>query len=326
MTKDMFVESKAGTEAHKYLAASSLPSRVETYLQLLATVARSKPGALSFMRANTLSDQFLRDRNLPIHIERTLLGCFLMASPVPPDPRGKFYFFDQPKTASMDENRATEKFIWSNTNGIIDSLFTMLNNCIRSCPEAREAFLNWIGLALKANRHRGRPYNPEVERVGSGYRRKRKLVSRTNNQLKPNLPPQLPPAKSSSGFVANLLHILLRFCQPFLSHRDPKQLRINWLYPQCKKNHLSFLKDETPLIPRPDDAMPVDVPDSVASSFLTAVFFLTQQAIKIGFTTTWNEFTGLSRQLGRIRELYQQTQATASGSPEMQRVGGRCMG
>lgn len=273
-----------------------ISNQVEAITSFLQILCSLKAPAECFMRFNKISDSELKSPKLPHIVEHKLLGRLLTTSPVPlvhPMRTMKFYFYENARSALQNENVSTEKYIWSQTDAILNSVFACVNSLIRVSATAREMFLVWVGQVLVANKHRGRPFDPETERL---------------------------PIESCHGVMQNILYILLKLCDPFLNHGDAKLLRINWLYPKCKANHISTLHDEATLVNADEEQQVAPVPDKVAASFLTSLFFLTQYCIKVGFMSTWNVFTNLVRKMHQAQDHYNALRSAVAPAEEQNAV------
>lgn len=105
--------------------------------------------------------------------------------------------------------------------------------------------------------------------------------------------------------MLNVLHVLLRLCQPFLKPQSPQLLKISWLYSALPSppSVLSTLSEETTLVPRAEALK--DFKPTGEFSFLTTLFFVTQYACKIGFTVSWTWFKRCTTQMSHLEREYQ---------------------
>ena len=158
--------------------------------------------------------------------EQTLIGTLLKLSCLPEHNDVPPEFFQSSMVGGIQpaEIATTEKFVWSNTNRVVEAAFVIFNNVVRQSSELREQVLRWIGDCLSANFGRAKMWQQDV-----------------HFQIR----------LASDGFILNLSAVLLRLCRPFI--RPTKNLRILKIHPLWPHSgiYLRKMPEETTLMPKP---------------------------------------------------------------------------
>ena len=130
----------------------------------------------------------------------------------------------------------------------------------------------------------------------------------------------------TDGFANNLSNVLLLFCKPFASPRDPKLLKIDPRYsqadslplgqdsvPDSNQIHMRLLKEETFLSTADQSEPQIDM-TSFKVNFMTEMFFMTHKSLEVGYKSCQERFLRLATDLNTVQRLYQDARAQSSGA------------
>ncbi|XP_076443993.1 ubiquitin conjugation factor E4 A-like [Babylonia areolata] len=270
----------------------------------LVLAANSRPFRLLpfFTTSPVLAEVFIK-YNIPkvtssgVAYESTLLGSILSLSCIPKRETGPYKFFTNPSSDTKLEHDKTESSLWLPLSNVCEGVYSVLFDIIRMSPNLRNMVLTWLGNCLHANSGR--------------------------TKLWSSLPQLFSQAYCSEGFALNLCYIMLRLSQPFAKPGSPKMLKIQPSYTavevaseaegNSKGVHAKGLSKETPLVT--SDTVE-SMPREDSYGFVTELFFLTQQAVRMGFHAVHDKLVKLNQDLHHVQRLYNEAHTMVSSDNE----------
>lgn len=226
----------------------------------------------------------------------TLIGSIISLSCLPKTNDGSYEFFDPP---NIQESETIEKAIWTSLGFICDSLHELFLTFLRTSPEMKHQTLEWFADCLHANASKGKLGADDDQDTGM--------------------------QNVSDGFMVNLSSILLRLCQPFLSHKvTPSLLKIDPTFCAAKitdkeeakkrNSHMHDLHSETCLLPTEEGE---DRIVSESFNFVTECFFLAQKSLDLGFRVCVEKINKVVEDLSKIQEAYNDAVAVRGANNEV---------
>ncbi|PVD37577.1 hypothetical protein C0Q70_00173 [Pomacea canaliculata] len=267
-------------------------AEVGAHICLLEFFARNPILAEVFMNYNTP-----QNTNNGRAYESSLLGSILSLSCIPKNETGPYEFFTSPSSQSKREHDITESNLWLPLSVVCDGVYNLLFSIIKLSPDLRNRVLSWLGNCLHANAGR--------------------------TKLWSSMPQLFSQAYCSEGFALNLCYVMLRLSQPFAKPLSPKLMKIQPSYTavvvadEDEANsmgvHAKGLKEETRLVTTEDmEPLPTQAP----YNFVTECFFLTHQALRVGFHAVHEKLVKLNQDLHRVQRLYQEVRAQAGSDQD----------
>lgn len=257
-------------------------AEIAPYLLVLRVFTFTPSVAQVFMEFNRPEDW-----SLAKSYEATLLGSILSLNPCPKNNTGPYEFFSDPLDMSPHDVNTSIVFIWQRLNDICADLHKILMAIIRMSEELRHQVLEWLASCLQANR--GKPdlwCAHEAEVFDSQF--------------------------CSDGFFLNLCHVMLQMCQPFSVPNSDKLLKIKPSYTRANVSseedrkrkcvHARGLASEAPFVPYTDTEQ---LAEAESYHFISECFFLTQQALHIGYNIVF-KLLKLNSSVARMKKLYEE--------------------
>ncbi|XP_060578936.1 ubiquitin conjugation factor E4 A-like isoform X2 [Ruditapes philippinarum] len=256
-------------------------SEVSQYMLVLKVFTLKPSVAQMFMDFNSPTDW-----DVAICYEATLIGSILNMNPCPRTNKGPYEFFNSPLDISGQEINTTLVFIWQRLRDICSDLNSVLMAIVRLSEDLRHMVLTWFGKCLQANRAKPDLWSAhEVEVFNSEY--------------------------CSDGFCLNLCHVLLHMCQPFCEAKSHRLLKVKPSYCRAAPKsdderktmwvHARGLDKEPTFVPYSEDK---ELPKEETYSFIAECFFLTHQALHIGYNIIF-KMLKLNSGIARMRKLYE---------------------
>ncbi|XP_057303615.1 ubiquitin conjugation factor E4 A-like [Hydractinia symbiolongicarpus] len=218
--------------------------------------------------------------------QETILGWFLRLSSLPKDFNASVpeHFLEPSRQSEAEMNAITEN-IRRQIDIIVNKVHELVYNLVQK-PEAQHEVLYWFGICLSTN----------TARFQMMYD---------------------PTTNCNCGFFLNLTHLLLKFCQPFLSPSSKLLLKVDCRYGAASATRESISKLDTPLhsvgldkltpmIPKPDHIPPI-LANNIKFKFVSEMFFLTQLCYKLGYMKTYEKYQDVMKRLQKLSNLFQET-------------------
>ncbi|KAL8579420.1 hypothetical protein ACOMHN_026785 [Nucella lapillus] len=263
----------------------------------LVFITNSKPfTVLPFFTGSPVLAEVFMKYNMPKHIdsgvayESTLLGSILSLSCIPKSETGPYKFFTSPSSQTKTDHDNTESSLWLPLSKVCEGVYSLLFDVIRLSPDLRNMVLTWLGNCLHANAGR--------------------------TKLWSSMPQLFSRAYCSEGFALNLCCVMLRLAQPFAKPSSPRLLKIQPSYTavvtanDAQRDlwgvHAKELSKETALVTS-DSVEPL--PREESYGFVTEVFFLSQQAMRLGFHAVHDKLVKLNQDLHHVQRLYGEAHA-----------------
>ncbi|XP_070548264.1 ubiquitin conjugation factor E4 A-like [Ptychodera flava] len=237
-----------------------------------------------------------RDSNNGRDYEKNSLGCLLSLSCLVNTERGPYEFFDSPSRSTQQQHQATESSLWQPISVLNEKLYQVFFGMLKSSPEVKNDFLQWLGDCLQANSGRAKIWS----------------IMGNRQQF------------ATDSFMMNLGTVLLQLCKPFISpNASEKLLKIDPTYTKVSKEnakdagvHMKGLPSETSLGQlEENEGTPVTTKSSY--NFTTEIFFMTHKCLQLGFHCVYTQFTRLTRDLNRIQRAYEDSRRITGGENEV---------
>ncbi|XP_077985047.1 ubiquitin conjugation factor E4 A-like [Glandiceps talaboti] len=225
-----------------------------------------------------------RDLNQGREYEKNCLGCLLSLSCLVTTERGPAEFFDKPARSTQQEHNVAEASLWQPISFMNEKLYQLFLAILKSSPEIKHAFLEWLGNCLQANSGRAKIWN----------------IMNNRHQF------------ATDGFMLNLGSVLLQLCKPFTVNVNEKLMKIDPTYSKVDVStsdemvntgvHMKGLAKETCLIQLGENEEPIA--SRPPYNFSTEIFFMTHRCLRLGFHCIYTQFTRLTRDLNRIQRAF----------------------
>ncbi|XP_045212276.2 ubiquitin conjugation factor E4 A-like isoform X2 [Mercenaria mercenaria] len=258
------------------------PAELSQYMFVLRVFTIRPSVAQMFMEFNAP-----KDWDVAICYEVTLIGSVLSMSTCPRTSKGPYEFFNNPLDMPEQEINKTIIFAWQSLRDVCRDLYDVLMACVRLSEDLRHMVLNWFGKCLQANRAKPDLWSAHEVEVFS-------------------------PEFCSDGFCLNLCHVLLHMCRPFSEPNCERMLKVKPSY--CRADpksdderksmwvHARGLEKEDTFVPYTEDTK---LPQLETYSFISECFFLTHQALHIGYSIVF-KMLKLNNGIARLRKMYEE--------------------